>query len=417
MTIVGIRGFRDILPGDVERWQFIENTTRKILEDFGFKEIKIPVLEKTELFARSIGEDTDIVEKEMYSFLDRKGESLTLRPEATASVLRAYIEHNLYKEEPIKKLYSIGPMFRYERPQKGRYRQFYQINAEVLGVEDPKIDVELMVMLLHLLKRLGVRRTDLSVNSLGCSRCRPQFRESLRSFFETRLDILCPDCKRRLKTNPLRIMDCKMETCTKVASDAPSILDFLCSECLTHFDAVKEMLRTFEIPYVVNPHMVRGLDYYTRTAFEISSSELGAQNAIAGGGRYDNLLKELGGPDIPGIGFAIGIERLALLLEEREGLFRFPKVFVAALGSEAQNDAFRLTTALRLKGIWVEIDYGDKSLKSQMRRANKLKADFALIMGEQELKSGSAILRDMKTGHQEEIDLGKGMDELIEKIG
>jgi len=202
-----------------------------------------------------------------------------------------------------------------------------------------------------------------------------------------------------------------------MASDAPSILDFLCSECLTHFDAVKEMLRTFEIPYVVNPHMVRGLDYYTRTAFEISSSELGAQNAIAGGGRYDNLLKELGGPDIPGIGFAIGIERLALLLEEREGLFRFPKVFVAALGSEAQNDAFRLTTALRLKGIWVEIDYGDKSLKSQMRRANKLKADFALIMGEQELKSGSAILRDMKTGHQEEIDLGKGMDELIEKIG
>jgi len=208
-----------------------------------------------------------------------------------------------------------------------------------------------------------------------------------------------------------------METCIKVASDAPSILDFLCSECLTHFDAVKEMLKLFEIPYVVNPHMVRGLDYYTRTAFEITTGDLGAQNAIVGGGRYDNLLKELGGPDIPGVGFAIGVERLALLLKEREDLFRFPKVFVAALGSEAQNNAFRLITALRLKGIWAEMDYGDKSLKSQMRRADKLKVHFALIMGEQELKSGSAILRDMKTSHQEKIDLGKGMNELIEKIG
>ncbi len=416
MAIAGIRGFKDILPGNVEKWQFIENTVREIFEGFGFKEIKIPILEKTELFARSIGQDTDIVKKEMYSFEDRRGDSLTLRPEATASVLRAYIEHNMYREEPIQKLYCMGPMFRYERPQKGRYRQFHQINAEVLGVADPEMDVEIVVMLSHLLKRLGLKEINLQINSLGCSRCRPRFKDALVPFFEARLNKLCADCKQRLVTNPLRIMDCKIETCNEVVSGAPLILDFLCHDCLTHFDEVKAMLGLFEIPYVVNPRIVRGLDYYTRTAFEITTPLLGAQNAIAGGGRYDNLLKELGGPDLPGIGFAIGVERLVLLLENRNDLLRYPKVFVAALGSETKVKAFELSMALRLKGVWTEMDYGDKSLKAQMRRANKLKAHYTLIIGEQELKSGSAILKDMESGEQVEVDLDGGADELLQKI-
>lgn len=416
MAIAGIRGFKDILPGDVEKWQFIENKAREVFEDFGFREIKIPILEKTELFARSIGQDTDIVKKEMYSFEDRKGESLTLRPEATASVLRAYIEHSMYRGEPIQKLYCMGPMFRYERPQKGRYRQFHQINAEVLGVADPKMDVEIVVMLSHLLKRLGLKEINLEINSLGCSRCRPRFKEALVPFFGAHLNKLCTDCRQRLVVNPLRIMDCKIETCNDLVSSAPLILDFLCHDCLTHFDAVKGMLGLFEISYVVNPRIVRGLDYYTRTAFEITTPLLGAQNAIAGGGRYDNLLKELGGPDLPGIGFAIGVERLVLLLENRNDLVRYPKVFVAALGSETKSKAFELSMALRLKGVWTEMDYEDKSLKSQMRRANKLKANYTLIIGEQELESGSAILKDMESGKQVEVNLGGGADELLQKL-
>lgn len=415
MTIAGVRGFKDILPGETEMWQFIEHTTRAVLADFGFKEIKIPILEKTELFARSIGKDTDIVEKQMYTLSDRRGESLTLRPEATASVLRAYIEHNLYRTEQIVRLYSIGPMFRYERPQKGRHRQFYQINAEVLGIGDPKIDAELIIMLLHLLEKLGLGKVELHINSLGCLQCRSNFKEALKSFLGQHVDVLCPDCKRRLVTNPLRILDCKVEACNEAISDAPSILDFLCAGCSAHFDEVKDMLELFEISYIVNSQVVRGLDYYTRTAFEVIIPGLGSQNAIAGGGRYDSLLKELGGPDLPGVGFAIGIERLALLIKGGRDLIRFPKVFVAALGPEAQSKAFHMMMALRLNGVWAEMDYGEKSLKSQMRRADRMKVDFTLIVGEQELKTGSAILKDMKSGYQQTIDLNRGIEEVIER--
>lgn len=415
MTIAGVRGFKDILPGETEMWQFIEHTTRAVLADFGFKEIKIPILEKTELFARSIGKDTDIVEKQMYTLSDRRGESLTLRPEATASVLRAYIEHNLYRTEQIVRLYSIGPMFRYERPQKGRHRQFYQINAEVLGIGDPKIDAELIIMLLHLLEKLGLGKVELHINSLGCLQCRSNFKEALKSFLGQHVDVLCPDCKRRLVTNPLRILDCKVEACNEAISDAPSILDFLCAGCSAHFDEVKDMLELFEISYIVNSQVVRGLDYYTRTAFEVIVPGLGSQNAIAGGGRYDSLLKELGGPDLPGVGFAIGIERLALLIKGGRDLIRFPKVFVAALGPEAQSKAFHMMMALRLNGVWAEMDYGEKSLKSQMRRADRMKVDFTLIVGEQELKTGSAILKDMKSGYQQTIDLNRGIEEVIER--
>lgn len=415
LTIAGVRGFKDILPGETEMWQFIEHTTRAVLADFGFKEIKVPFLEKTELFARSIGEDTDIVEKQMYTLSDRRGESLTLRPEATASVLRAYIEHNLYRTEQIVRLYSIGPMFRYERPQKGRHRQFYQINAEVLGIGDPKIDAELIIMLLHLLEKLGLGKVELHINSLGCLQCRSNFKEALKSFLGQHVDVLCPDCKRRLVTNPLRILDCKVEACNEAISDAPSILDFLCAGCSAHFDEVKDMLELFKISYIVNSQVVRGLDYYTRTAFEVIVPGLGSQNAIAGGGRYDSLLKELGGPDLPGIGFAIGIERLALFIKGGRDLIRFPKVFVAALGPEAQSKAFHMMMALRLNGVWAEMDYGEKSLKSQMRRADRMKVDFTLIVGEQELKTGSAILKDMKSGYQQTIDLNRGIEEVIER--
>ncbi len=416
MTIAGVRGFKDILPGETEMWQFIEHTTRAVLADFGFKEIKIPILEKTELFARSIGEDTDIVEKQMYTLSDRRGESLTLRPEATASVLRAYIEHDLYRKEQLVKLYSIGPMFRYERPQRGRQRQFYQINAEVLGAGDPKIDAELIIMLLHLLKKLGLAKVEVHINSLGCLECRSNFKEVLKSFLGQHRDVLCPNCRRRLVTNSLRVLDCKVEACNEAVSSAPSILDFLCVGCSAHFDEVKDMLGSFEIPYIVNSQVVRGLDYYTRTAFEVIVPDLGAQNAVAGGGRYDSLSRELGGPDLPGVGFAIGIERLALLIKGGKDLLRFPKVFIAAIGPEAQSKAFQMMTALRLNGIWAEMDYGEKSLKSQMRRADKMETHFTLIIGEQELKTGSAILRDMKSGYQQTIDLNRGIEEVVERI-
>jgi histidyl-tRNA synthetase len=417
MEIKAIRGFNDVLPDEIGKWQFVEQTAREVFEGFGFSEVRIPVLERTELFLRGIGETTDIVEKEMYTFTDRSGNSLTLRPEATASIARAYLEHQVYSFDPVAKYYYIGPMFRYERPQKGRYRQFYQIDAEVFGVENPMVDAEVILMLVHFLKKVGLENLELQINSLGCRECRPRYREELKRFLRTVVFQLCEDCQRRLETNPLRIFDCKVESCKNAISGAPQVTEFTCEGCRTHFERVKEYLTLGGLSYILNPKMVRGLDYYTRTAFEVVSNQLGSQNAVTGGGRYDNLFQEIGGPDLPGIGFAVGIERLVSLLPKEKTFTSTPHLFIAALGEKTATEAYRLAYELHLRGIRAELDYEGKSLKSQMRRADKLKARYTLILGEEELKRGTAMLRDMANKSQEEIPLRDLSGILSEKVG
>jgi len=416
VEIKAIRGFNDILPDEIGKWQFVEKTARDVFEGFGFSEIRIPILERTELFSRGIGEATDIVEKEMYTFVDRSGNSLTLRPEATASIARAYLEHQLYTFDPVAKLYCIGPMFRYERPQKGRFRQFYQIDAEVFGVENAMVDAEVIVMLIHFLKRVGFEKLELQINTLGDRNCRPKYREELKRFLESKSFQLCEDCQRRLQTNPLRIFDCKVETCQEAIADAPKVSDFICAECRKHFDQVKQYLGAAGLSYTLNPRMVRGLDYYTRTAFEVVSYQLGSQNAVAGGGRYDNLFQEIGGLEIPGIGFAIGMERLVSLLPRDKEFISYPHLFIAALGQGPSKEAYRIINQLHLEGIRAELDYEGKSLKSQMRRADKLKARYVLILGEDELKRGKAALRNMETKSQEEISINNIITVLKDKV-
>lgn len=403
--ITSVRGFRDILPDETPKWQRVEEKIRGIFFDFGIQEIRIPVLEKTELFKRGIGEATDIVEKEMYTFLDRGNEYLTMRPEATASVIRAYIEHHLYEKDPVAKLFTIGPMFRRERPQKGRFRQFHQINVEFLGQEDPRIDADLISMLMYLLGEVGLENLTLEINSLGCDVCRPAFRETAVCFLKERQDKLCDDCRRRLESNPLRIFDCKNEACRETISEAPVILDFICVECREHFEKVMEYLGLLDVPFVINRKMVRGLDYYTRTAFEITTRSLGAQNAVTGGGRYDGLVRMLGGPAISGIGFAIGFDRLISMLPDTDEESGSPRIFMAALGEEAQKHAFYLCNTLRRSGIRAEMDFSGKGLKSQMKRADKLGCSHTLIIGDREMEEGTAQLRNMGDGTQESVNI------------
>lgn len=415
-TIQIIRGFKDILPGETELWQHIEKIARDIFENFGFKEIRLPVLERSELFARSIGADTDIVEKEMYTFPDRKGDLITMRPEATASVVRAYIQHKLYAKDPVQKIYSIGPMFRRERPQKGRYRQFYQINAEVFGIASPLIDAQLIFMLTTIFSKLNVTDIATHINSLGCPECRPGFKKALSTLLSSVSDKLCSDCTRRHKRNPLRVLDCKVPSCREAMSSAPAILDFLCPECKEHFNTVKKRLETLNIPYIVDKNLVRGLDYYTRTTFEIQTGSLGAQSAVAGGGRYDGLLKALGGPDHPAIGFAIGLDRLAEIKSaESDNFLQNPEVFIAALGDHGRTAALEWACHLGLEGIKTELNLNDRSLKSQMKRANRLGAAHVLIVGEDELTKGTVIMRNMNTKNQISIPV-HGLVENIKKV-
>jgi histidyl-tRNA synthetase len=412
-----IRGFKDILPGESELWQFIERTAIDLFEDFGYKEIRIPIMEKTQLFARSIGEDTDIVEKEMYTFPDRKGDPLTLRPEATASICRSYIQHKMYAQDPVRKFYTIGPMFRRERPQKGRYRQFYQIDAEIFGVEEPYADVELIFLLHTLFNRLEVKDTTAHINSLGCPICRPRFKEALSTLLDSVTDRLCDDCLRRKNRNPLRVLDCKVPGCREAMANAPSIIDYLCDDCRDHFATVTTLLDRLKVPFSIDKQLVRGLDYYTRTAFEIQTGALGAQSAVAGGGRYDGLVGSLGGPQTPAIGFAIGFDRLAEIVSAKKpGVLKNPDLFIAALGKKAKELAFGWTTDLGTQGIHVTFGYKDKSLKAQMKQANKSGAGRVLILGESELESGAAILRDMTTKEQDEIPLSDVVEKLINSL-
>ena len=408
-----IKGFKDILPEEVGTWQRLESEARKVFGSFGFMEIKTPLLESTELFSRSIGQDTDIVSKEMYSLTDSKGRGLTLRPEATASVVRAYIQHRLYQKNPTQKLFTIGPMFRHERPQKGRFRQFYQIDVEIFGDPGPRSDADIIVLAMYLLEVLGLSGLTLNLNSLGHPECRDTFTKALKNDLTQKTAALCTDCQRRAKTNPLRVFDCKVETCHEVVEAAPSILDFICEDCQEHVRSVQEYLESSGIPFVLNSKLVRGLDYYTRTTFEIQTDELGSQNAVAGGGRYDGLVKELGGPDHSATGFAIGVERLVALLEKGlEQKSTTPELFIVGLGEKAEGKAFQWVNDLRRSGVWVEMEYASKGLKGQMKKADRLGAKKVLIVGDDELASGKGILRDMATKGQQEV----GLDNLIENL-
>jgi histidyl-tRNA synthetase len=412
-----VRGFKDILPEETGLWQYVEGVVRDLFDDFGFAELRIPIVEQTELFARSIGADTDIVEKEMYTFADRSGGSLTLRPEATASVVRAYIEHKLYAKDPVWKLYSVGPMFRRERPQKGRYRQFYQINAEAFGLHDPRADAELILLLMTFMQRLELSDIELHINSLGCPECRPSFKKALKAFLAGRSERLCSDCLRRRDKNPLRIFDCKVPSCNETMQDAPSILEHLCKDCRNHFDTVQSALERFHIPFQINHRLVRGLDYYTRTTFEVLAGALGAQDAVAGGGRYDGLVKSLGGPDQPGVGFAIGVDRVMELLADRAQEFeKRPDLYIAALGSQAQDRAFEWMQHIRRQKVRTEMDFQDRSLKAQMRRANKLGASYVLIVGDRELEEGTAVLRNLETKEQEEVPMQDLVSAVVSKV-
>jgi len=412
-----IRGFKDILPGETELWQHVENTAKSLFEDFGFKEIRIPIMERTELFARSIGEDTDIVEKEMYTFPDRKGDLITLRPEATASVCRSYIQHKLYATDPVRKFYTIGPMFRRERPQKGRYRQFYQINAEIFGVNSPLVDVELIFLLNTLFSKLSVPDVTAHINSLGCPDCRPDFKAALSDFLMSVVNDLCSDCVRRKDRNPLRVLDCKVPSCREALEDAPSILDYLCATCIQHFETVKNALATLDVSFVVDKRLVRGLDYYTRTTFEMQTHALGAQNAVAGGGRYDGLVKSLGGPDTPATGFAIGLDRLTEIAGlDSSDIFKTPDIFIAALGPKSRVLAFEWHCALCLKGIKTEMEFEGKGLKSQMKQADRMGAEHVLIVGDNEIKEGKVILRNMKTKDQVSIPIENVVENIRAKI-
>jgi histidyl-tRNA synthetase len=414
MKITSIKGFADIFPGEVETWQLVESRARQIFGCYNFAEIRIPIVEKTELFSRSIGETTDIVEKEMYTFEDRdaragegvEGTKLTLRPEGTAGVVRAYVESEMYKIEPARKLYYMGPMFRRERPQKGRMRQFQQIGAEALGRGDPFIDAEILLLLSDFFNSLGLTEPALQINSLGCSDCRPQYRATLLNFLKQREDRLCANCVRRIDRNPLRALDCKEPGCIAATKDAPSILDSLCDDCRSHFATVQRMLTETHVPFALNPRMVRGLDYYCRTTFEWTTTQLGSQSAVAAGGRYDGLVQQLGGPAIPGVGFAMGVERLTMLLRlQNNTAAAGPFLYIVWIGEKGRDWAFPLVHRLRQNGLTVEMEGDTRSMKSQMRRADKIGARAVLIVGDDELAKGKVLLRDMASKQQQEVGL------------
>ena len=415
--IAGVRGTRDILPGEVERWQRLEQVARDVCRRYGYREIRTPVLERENLFAKGTGETTDIVQKEMYTFTDKGGERVTMRPEATPSMVRAFVQHSLEQSLPVAKLYSLGPMFRYERPQKGRYRQFHQLDVEAFGVAAPALDAEVIEMASALVAMLDIRGTTLLVNSVGCAACRPAFSTALVQALGDRAAELCADCQRRAETNPLRIFDCKVPADQGIIDALPHSADYLCDECRTHFDAVTSGLDEYQRPYRVSHRLVRGLDYYTKTTFEILGEHLGAQNALLGGGRYDNLVRQLGGPDRPGIGFAAGLERLVLAMPDDDRETAEVDAFVVAIGDEATGPARLLARDLRQAGLSVLFDPAARSPRAQMRLANRTKAASVLLVGEDELARDVVTIKDMSTGDQQTIARGEVSAHLTQRDG
>jgi histidyl-tRNA synthetase len=414
--IRGIKGVKDILPSDMVRWQTIEHTARRTAIAYGYQEIRVPFFEVTELFARSIGSTTDIVEKEMYTFPDRDGKLLTLRPEATAGVVRAYIEHNLGSVPTAQKLYYIGAMFRHERPQAGRLRQFHQFGVEAFGAATPLADVEVIALLWRFLSALQVPDLTLHLNSLGSAADRPRYKTALLDYLKPQRDRLCENCRRRLETNPLRVLDCKSRACQAVTDGAPRIGDYLSEESRAHFAEVTDALDRLKIPYALNPRLVRGLDYYTLTIFEVTSGQLGAQNAVGAGGRYDGLVQALGGPDTPAVGFAAGLERIAFLVPDRAVVPLPHLVYVAGFGRAGLPAALRLLDDLRAAGVRADSDYRASSLKTHLRQADRLAAAFVAIVGDDEAAKSSLLLRNMKTKEQEELSLGLAVEAIATRL-
>lgn len=414
-----LRGTQDILPKQVYKWNYIENMIRHLCALYGYGEIRTPMFEDTRLFLRGIGDTTDVVTKEMYTFSDRGGRSITLRPENTASVVRSFLEHKMYGDQQVQKVFYIGSMFRYDRPQAGRYREFHQFGVEILGAKSPIADAECIALAYDLFKRLGLNELKLYINSIGHSECRNTYRRKLIEFFEPKTEHLCDDCKARLHKNPLRILDCKEDCCKHASIGAPEITDYLCDDCHNKFEDVKKYLTSMGISYEVNPRLVRGLDYYTNTAFEIQYTPLGSQSAICGGGRYDGLVEAIGGPTTPGIGFAVGMERLLLALESQH-LIPEPKetkhIYIAAIGKEAMNLGIRLQKELRDKEIRAEIDLQEKSLKGQMKYAGKTNASMTIIIGESELADGIVQIKDMNTGIQQKINIAQASSYIEEHL-
>ena len=414
MTIRAVRGTRDILPEEMSAWHAIEQAARELFARYGYREIRTPVFEETELFARGIGAETDIVAKEMYTFPDRDGSSLTLRPEATAGIVRAVVEHNLANADPALKLYALGPMFRRERPQKGRYRQFHQVDVEAFGFTSPTIDAEVIELALAYLDACGVTRHELVLNSVGDRNCRPAYVQTLKEALRDRAAAMCADCQRRAGTNPLRVLDCKVPEDQAIIDTLPRITDHLCADCRDHFAEVCRQLQLLGIPYRLSHRLVRGLDYYVRTTFEVTSDQLGSQSSILGGGRYDGLVKELGGPDLAGIGFAVGMERLTLLLPPRAAEGRCD-VFLMPLAAGALDSALRLQRGLREAGVRALLDPEARSFKSRMKQADKLGARLVAILGDDELARGSWTVRDMSRSQQEDVANERILDYLKEK--
>ncbi|HBW33912.1 histidine--tRNA ligase [Desulfosporosinus sp. BICA1-9] len=418
MAIQRPKGTQDLLPGTIEQWHYLEETIRSVCREFGYEEIRTPMFEATELFQRGVGQTTDIVKKEMYTFLDKGDRSMTLRPEMTASVCRAYVEDKLHGQPQPVKLYYMGPMFRYERPQSGRYRQFHQFGVEVLGADQPLVDAEVISLVWNLYKRLGLVGLEVHVNSVGCPTCRAEHRKQLQEFLDTRQNELCSDCQERFERNPLRILDCKNTSCQTLTTGAPTTKDTLCEECSTHFEGVLTLLSAAGVAYRVNPRLVRGLDYYTKTAFEVMVEEIGAQSAICGGGRYDKLVEEIGGSPTPGIGFAMGIERVLAALQVQNKLPQEkPKLFamVIPLGEKAQNKAFSILCELRNQGIPVGMDLLSRGLKAQLKAADRQHVRYALMLGEAELEKNVLLVRDLTLGEQNEVPLASAVEEINKK--
>ncbi len=414
------RGTMDILPEDVGVWQYIEEKARKVSAKYGYSEIRFPTFESTELFARGVGDTTDVVQKEMYTFTDREERSYTLRPEGTACVVRSLIENGRCSDTMPLKLFYIINCFRYEKPQAGRSREFFQFGTEMFGAAAPQADATVIALADSFIKELGIKDTKLHINSIGCPECRPKYHESLVKYFSDNEDKLCPTCKERLKTNPLRILDCKCPECKALAADAPKTIDNLCPECEEHFGGLKALLDNAGIKYEIDPHIVRGLDYYTRTVFEFICDSIGAQSTICGGGRYDGLMKQLGGLELPGIGFAMGITRLILALKASGveiNSDNAPSVYIAPMGNAASLRAFELVEKFREAGIYAETDLVSRSLKAQMKYADKKGALYTVIIGDSELESGKAQLKDMKNSTQTEIELDNIVEYVLNAIG
>ena len=407
-----IRGTGDVLPNDSHRWQFVENTMLETARLFGFREIRTPVFEHTELFVRSVGDTTDVVQKEMYTFDDNGGRSITLRPEGTAGAVRAFLEHGLRNEALPQKVSYVTSCYRYEKPQAGRLREFHQFGVECFGAAEPQADAEIISLAAAAFEALGIKNLSLEINSIGCPECRAKFYDALREYFGSNQDELCETCKGRLERNPMRILDCKSPVCKKIAEGAPTVLDYICDDCRDHFEKTKSYLTAMGIEYTVNPTIVRGLDYYTRTVFEFVSGDLGAQSTVCGGGRYDGLVEQMGGPKTPALGFAVGLERLLMIMDAQKCEFPETKpcdVYIAPMGEKAATMASKLAKMLRAEGFFAETDIVGRGLKAQMKYANKIGAKYTVVLGDDEIAAGKANLKCMETGEQTEVSLPDGL--------